>query len=189
MVFRIRPVAPADDAAMAAIIRASLREHGLALPGTAYFDSELDHLSTFYDADDRRAYFVAADDAEHVVGGCGIAEFAGAVDVANATSGSANTTNGATDTDSSGSSTAELQKLYVSPEAQGHGLAHRLIAKAERFARNAGYRQLYLETHHNLQAAVHLYRTLGWQGLDDPLPGSLHGTMDIFMSKQLDKDA
>lgn len=161
MEYRIRPITPADNAPLAAIIRASLREHGLALPGTAYFDPELDHLSAFYDADARRAYFIAADGMGHVAGGCGIAEFSGAAD------------------------TVELQKLYVAPEAQGHGLGHRLIAEAEHFARTAGYERLYLETHHNLQTAVHLYRALDWQSLDAPLPCSLHSTMDIFMSKEL----
>lgn len=161
MDFRIRPITAADDATMAAIVRASLSEHGLALPGTAYFDPELDHLSTFYDSDARRAYFVAVDSTGHVVGGCGVAEFVGATN------------------------TAELQKLYVSPEAQGHRLGHRLIAEAEHFARKAGYERLYLETHHNLQTAARLYRALGWQELSDPLPGSLHSTMDIFMIKRL----
>ena len=165
MEYRIRPITPADNAPLAAIIRASLREHGLALPGTAYFDPELDHLSTFYDASAQRAYFVAVDNEGRVVGGCGIAEFSGTAGI------------------------AELQKLYVSPEAQRHGLAHRLITAVEDFARDAGYRQLYLETHHNLQAAVHLYRDLGWQELDAPLPGSIHSTMDIFMSKQLGNTA
>ena len=161
MEYRIRLITPADDAPLAAIIRASLREHGLALPGTAYFDPELDHLSAFYNADARRAYFVAVDSAERVTGGCGIAEFGSAT------------------------GTAELQKLYVSPEAQEQGLGRRLVTEAERFARKAGYERIYLETHHNLQAAVHLYRVLGWQPLDAPLPGSLHGTMDIFMIKKL----
>ena len=162
MEYRIRPIAPTDDAAMATIVRAALREHRLALPGTAYFDPELDHLSAFYDADARRAYFVATDDAGTAVGGCGVAEASGSSD------------------------TAEMQKLYVAPEARRNGLAHRLIAEAERFAHKAGYHRLYLETHHNLQAAVHLYRSLGWQTLDGPLPSSVHSTMDIFMSKRLD---
>ena len=162
MEYRIRPITPTDDALLAAIIRASLREHGLALPGTAYFDPELDHLSAFYGASAQRAYFVVTDKAERVVGGCGVAEASGSSD------------------------TAEMQKLYVAPEARGNGLAHRLIAEAERFAHKAGYHRLYLETHHNLQAAVHLYRSLGWQTLDGPLPSSVHSTMDIFMSKQLD---
>ena len=162
MDFRIRPITPADDMAMAAIVRAALSAHGLALPGTAYFDPELDHLSAFYNADARRAYFVAVDDAGTAVGGCGIAEVSGSP------------------------GTAEMQKLYVAPEVRGNGLAHRLIAESERFARKAGYRRLYLETHHNLQAAVHLYQSLGWQELDGPLPGSVHSTMDIFMSTELD---
>ena len=103
-----------------------------------------------------------------MAGGCGIAEFADAAGTA-----------------SNGTPVAELQKLYVTPKAQGHGLGRRLIAEAEHFARTAGYERLYLETHHNLQTAARLYRTLGWRELSAPLPGSLHSTMDIFMIKQL----
>ena len=65
---------PADDARLAEIIRESLEVHGLALPGTAYIDSELDHLSAFYAASPRRAYFVVVDDDDQVLGGGGIAE-------------------------------------------------------------------------------------------------------------------
>ena len=39
------PIEPHQDAAMAAIVRAALKEHGLDKPGTAYFDASLDHLS------------------------------------------------------------------------------------------------------------------------------------------------
>ena len=35
-----------DDAAIAAIIRANLERYHLDIPGTAYFDPELDHLSS-----------------------------------------------------------------------------------------------------------------------------------------------
>ena len=37
------PIQPHQDAAMAAIVRAALKEHGLDKPGTAYFDASLDH--------------------------------------------------------------------------------------------------------------------------------------------------
>lgn len=72
----IRPIRQADDAAIAKIIRTKLHAYGLDIPGTAYFDPELDHLSAFYDAGPKkRAYLVAVDRSGQVLGGAGIAEF------------------------------------------------------------------------------------------------------------------
>ena len=44
-----RPIGPEQDAAMANIVREALKAHGLDIPGTAYFDASLDHLSAYYD--------------------------------------------------------------------------------------------------------------------------------------------
>ena len=44
----IRQIKPSDNPVLAQIIRASLEEAKLALPGTAYFDASLDNLSEFY---------------------------------------------------------------------------------------------------------------------------------------------
>ena len=52
--FIIRPITADDDAAIAAIIRDNLRAAHLDIPGTAYFDPELDHLSDFYNAEPQR---------------------------------------------------------------------------------------------------------------------------------------
>ena len=60
------PITPHYDAAMAAIVRAALEEHGLDIPGTAYFDAALDSLSAFYDRPGR-AYYVLLD-GETVIG-------------------------------------------------------------------------------------------------------------------------
>lgn len=158
---RIRPIMPADDVRLAAIIRKSLETNGLALPGTAYFDAELDHLSAFYAASPRRAYFVLVDDQEQVLGGCGVAEFVG------------------------DGQYAELQKLYLSPAGQGHGWSYLLIEQVYMFAKEMHYKQLYLETHHVLSVAVHLYDKMGFQKLAQPLAGSEHGFMDLFFSKQI----
>ena len=67
-----------DDAQIARIIRTNLERFHLNVPGTVYFDPELDHLSEFYDANPgKRACFVVLDDREQVIGGIGIAEFSG----------------------------------------------------------------------------------------------------------------
>ena len=48
-----------DDAAIAAIIRANLERYHLDIPGTAYFDPELDHLSRYYDSGlEEKVYFI-----------------------------------------------------------------------------------------------------------------------------------
>ena len=53
--------------------------------------------------------------------------------------------------------TAELQKLYLNDSAKGFGLGYELIEFIEGKMRRAGYKQSYLETHDNLQAAIHIY--------------------------------
>ena len=74
----IRRIRPCDDPAIAAIIRANLERAHLDIPGTAYFDPELDHLSQYYQiSPGQRAYFILEDDKGQVAGGVGLAEFGG----------------------------------------------------------------------------------------------------------------
>lgn len=92
----IRHITAADDEAMGTIARENLKAFGLDVPGTAYFDSEIMHLSGYYDAvPGRRSYFVATDADGTLLGGGGLAEF-GPLE-----------------------NTAELQKLYLSDAAKG----------------------------------------------------------------------
>ena len=60
-----RTITAADDAALAKIIRTNLEQLQLDIPGTAYFDPELDHMSQYYaKAPEKRAYFIALDETE-----------------------------------------------------------------------------------------------------------------------------
>ena len=43
-----------DDEVLAEIIRANLEKLRLNIPGTAYFDPELDHLSVYYNSDPKK---------------------------------------------------------------------------------------------------------------------------------------
>lgn len=156
-----RSLTAADDATLASIIRTSLEQMHLNLPGTAYFDPELDHLSAYYAREPKkRTYFVALDDAGQVVGGVGVAEFA---PIPNC---------------------AEIQKLYLSDAVRGKGCGKELMRLAETWSREAGYRQLYLETHSNLQIAIKLYQKLGFTEIERPKE-VLHSTMDHFYIKHL----
>lgn len=159
--YHIRPIQPADDPQIAAIIRANLEAYRLDIPGTAYFDPELDHLSRFYGADpDRRAYFILEDDQSQVLGGVGTAEFSGL------------------------DACAELQKLYLTDGLKGRGLGRRLLERAEDAARTLGYRRLYLETHSALVPALRLYEAAGFTRIAQP-ETVLHTTMDRFYLKEL----
>jgi putative acetyltransferase len=161
MTLHIRPIQPQDNGQLAAIIRHNLEQVGLDIPGTAYFDPELDHLSDYYATQTQpAAYFVLVDDQdqEQVKGGVGVAAFSKGV--------------------------AELQKLYLADEVKGQGYSYQLMQAVLDFARQH-YTNLYLETHSSLEAAVHLYEKLGFQRLPGQLPGGVHSTMDIFMEKVL----
>lgn len=156
----IRPITAADDEQMGAIARENLKAAGLDIPGTAYFDPEIMHLSSFYgERPERRAYYVAVDAAGQVLGGAGLAEFEPLED------------------------TAELQKLYLADAAKGHGLGTRLVRLIEDRARELGYGRLYLETHSSLGVAIHLYEKLGYRCIEPASPS--HATMDHFYIKEL----
>lgn len=158
---RYRKLQAKDDAQIARIIRTNLERFHLNVPGTVYFDPELDHLSEFYDANPgKRAYFVALDDREQVIGGIGIAEFSGIPNC------------------------AELQKLYLDDSAKGKGYSKELIRLAETQAKAAGYQNLYLETHTNLEVARKLYEKMGFAEIEKPSTVQ-HGTMDHFYLKKL----
>ena len=65
----LRPMEVRDNPAVAQLIRTSLEEFGLDKPGTVYFDSHLDHLTDYYQQQERSAYFVLEDEGQLV--GCG----------------------------------------------------------------------------------------------------------------------
>ena len=157
----IRLITEKDDQAIADIIRKSLEKFHLDIPGTVYFDPQLDHLSSYYTSNsEKRAYFVVVDDIGKVLGGIGIDEFPGF------------------------ERCAEIQKLYLTEEVQGKGLGKALMETAEEYAVQAGYERLYLETHTNLEAAIHLYEKSGFHKIQKP--GEVqHSTMNLFFVKEL----
>lgn len=158
---KYRKIEAEDDAAVASIIRKNLEKLHLNIPGTAYYDPQLDHMSAYYQADtEKRVYFVALDEEDQVVGGVGVAAFTGCSDC------------------------AEIQKLYLDDATKGKGYGRELMQTAEAWAKAVGYQQLYLETHSNLKAAMKLYEKLGFHEIERPAT-VLHSTMDHFYLKKL----
>ena len=155
-----RIIEPKDNLIIANIIRDNLKANKLDIPGTVYFDENLNNLSDFYLASPKRAYFVALDDNDNIIGGIGLAEL-GFMD-----------------------DTAELQKLYLTDAAKGQGLSYDLIELEEETALNKGYKRIYLETHTNLKAAIHLYEKCGYKLIEKPKE-VVHSSMNRFYLKEL----
>ena len=156
-----RHITPSDDGEIAKIIRDNLKANSLDIPGTVYFDSNLDHISTFYLADpSKREYFIMTDSEGLVIGGIGLAEFDGFDEC------------------------AELQKLYLIDGAKGNHLGYDMIKLIEERAKELGYRQMYLETHTNLAAAIHIYEKCGYREISKP-ESVVHGGMNRFYIKEL----
>ncbi len=158
--YKIRKILPKDNKQLAEIIRYNLKNHNLDIPGTAYFDAELDKLSAFYLDNETRGYFVLADKDDNVVGGIGFQKFSGI------------------------NACAELQKLYLSDTVKGYGLGYVLINYIEEKMLEAGFKFSYLETHENLKSAIHIYEKSGYLRIDRP-KNVVHNTMTHFYLKTL----
>jgi len=57
----------------------------------------------------------------------------------------------------------EVKRLYVLPQWRGRGVAELLLTGLEAFAREIGYRALYLDTKDDLTAAIRFYRRHGYE--------------------------
>ncbi|MEH7255684.1 GNAT family N-acetyltransferase [Neobacillus niacini] len=152
---RIREMEERDNQTIKQIIKRSLESFNLNIPGTAYFDPQLSNLAQFYKEQSNAKYWVAVNELDEVVGGVGIAPFGQKREI------------------------CELQKLYITPEAQGKGLSKELMKVALDFAKEH-YTYCYLETVKKLQTANLLYSKLGFQQLEKALEDSEHNAMDAW---------
>ena len=85
------------------------------------------------------------------------------------------------------SETCELVKMYLLPEARGIGLGSKLIETCLAFAREAGYRNVYLETMPELKMALKTYEKFGFQYLPHQMGNTGHYGCDLWMLKKLEK--
>lgn len=161
----VRSMKKDDEIVVAEIIRQVLEEYHLDVPGTAYFDPQLDYMYDYYQPLEGSNYWVL-EEASRVVGGIGISLLAESVDGLG--------------------KVAEVQKLYLLPEVRGRGYAKQLMATLMAFASSHGYQYLYLETIHSLAAAINLYEKLGFDQLTRPIvTQDHHPLMDVFMGKKI----
>lgn len=156
MEINIREIQPQDNKAMATILRDSLKEFGLDIPGTAYFDESTDHL---YDAFriERSKYYVALE-GDIIIGGVGIYPTEGLPE-----------------------DTVELVKMYLKPSSRGKGLGKLLMQKCIDLAAELGYKNIYLESMPELKSAVSAYQKLGFKMLEKPIGNAVHYSCNIWM--------
>ncbi|KFN52164.1 MAG: GNAT family N-acetyltransferase [Arenimonas sp.] len=147
--FSIRPITPADDLAVARIIRGVMPEFGADGPGFAIHDPEVDAMSAAYDRPGA-AYFVVELDGR-VQGGGGVAPLEGGPE-----------------------GVCELRKMYFLPALRGLGAGAALMQRCLAEARALGFRQVYLETLRGMDAAQKLYERTGFRRLDGPLGATGH---------------
>lgn len=151
--FRLRPIEPKDEAAIAAIIREVMTEFGAVGPGYSINDPEVDFICGAY-SQSRCAYFVVEQDGE-VVGGAGVAPL-----------------------DGGDSQTCELRKMYFTPIARGQGAGSAIMRRCLDAARSMGYRRCYLETLGSMSAASRLYERCGFRPIDAPVGATGHSACD-----------
>lgn len=158
--FSIRPIQPADDAAVASIIRAVMPEFGADGPGFAIHDPEVGAMSAAYDRPGA-AYFVVEKDGV-VAGGGGVAPLDGGPD-----------------------GVCELRKMYFLPSLRGLGAGAALMARCLEAARALGYRQVYLETLRGMDAAQKLYERSDFRRLEGPMGSTGHFGCNRFYLREL----
>lgn len=72
----------------------------------------------------------------------------------------------------------EMKRLYVKPSCRGMKLGEKLIEELIAHARQAGYKEMVLDTIVPLQLAIHLYKKLGFTECEpyyhNPMPDVLY---------------
>jgi putative acetyltransferase len=158
--FVIRTIQPADNPILADVVRSTLAEFGADRPGTVYYDPTTDTLYELFQRP-RSIYYVALQDGV-IAGGAGIYP-----------------------SDGLPADTCELVKMYLRPHARGRGLGRELIEKCLQFARETGYRQVYLESMPELKKALSIYEKFNFRYLDGPMGNTGHFGCGLWMVRSV----
>jgi putative acetyltransferase len=157
----IFPISEGDNKELAKVIRYSLELLDYAIDGTVYTDPKTDQMYAQYQ-EIGSAYWVLKDEKGEVWGGCGIKTLP----------------NG-------DPSIAELQRMFIHPNYRGKGYSNLLMVTCIDFAKNVGFKQIYLETLPRMDSALALYSKHGFKKIPRGLGDTGHFSCDVFMLKEL----
>lgn len=160
LAWKIRPIEPRDEAAVARIIRTVMPEYGAVGDGFAINDPEVDWMQRAYSLP-RSAYFVVELEGK-VVGGGGIAPLVGGDD-----------------------DTCELRKMYFLKSVRGRGIGKEMLRRCVDAARSFGFRYCYLETLAGMHDAIRLYERHGFKRIGAPRGRTGHGGCNTFYLLEL----
>lgn len=156
----IREIRKEDNPVIAAIIRSCLEEFNANKCGTVYYDDTTDHLFELFQTP-KSVYFIAEQDGK-ILGGGGIFPSKGLpID------------------------TCELVKMYLLPEARGTGLGATIINKSIEFAKQQGFKRIYLESMPELKRAISVYEKFGFEYIYEPIGETGHHGCDVWMTKNI----
>ena len=156
----IRGLRKEDNPILAKIVKDTLAEFGANHPNTVYYDPTTDNLFEVFQTPGSK-YFLAEIDGQMVGGG------------------------GIYPTDGLDKDTCELVKMYLLPQARGHGLGRLLIERCIAAAKENGYKKIYLETMPELKQAMKVYEKFGFEYLKGPMGNSGHTGCSMWMLKEL----
>ena len=156
-----RTIEKRDNDPLARLIRTTLKEFEADKPGTVYYDPATDHLFNLFQQTPGSVYYVAELNNQ-MVGGGGIFPSAGLP-----------------------GDTCELVKMYLMPCVRGIGLGKILIQKCVDFAKDTGYKNIYLETMPELKQALKTYEKFGFNYIDHSMGNTGHFGCDLWMVKKI----
>lgn len=152
----IRLIKQTDNPVIAKIVKDTLAEFGANHPDTVYYDPRTDRMFEEFQKE-RSIYYIAEMDRE-IVGGAGVYPTEGLPE-----------------------DTCEFVKMYLLPKARGLGLGKTLIEKSLAYAKEAGYKQVYLESMPELKQALKVYEKFGFSYLKGPMGNSGHTGCSLWM--------
>ena len=128
MMFKIRLIEEKDNLEIEKIIRDYIIEYGVNYEGCRLADENLDKLSLIY-SEPKTAYYVAVDENENIVGGCGVGKIEGV------------------------ENTCELQKMFCIKSVRETAVVKLLLDACLSFAKKY-YNSVYLEIPQNLDREI-----------------------------------
>ncbi|HEV2488169.1 MAG TPA: GNAT family N-acetyltransferase, partial [Candidatus Acidoferrales bacterium] len=82
-----------------------------------------------------------------------------------------------------GKDTCEMKRLFVRPNYRGQEVGKRLVHEIIARAQDLGYARMLLDSRPSMQAAIRLYRSVGFREIasymKDPVPGALFFELEL----------